>query len=119
MAMAKELQEQGRNGDTILAHINKEEVEILKDHGGAGTINPETGLMEFNFLTDLWDGFKSIVKEYAPVIIPAIAIFPVTPLECKSLEAEEAWNPDGLAQRAVRLLKQHLPEVKEVVAESL
>ncbi len=43
--------------------------------------------------------------------IPAIAIFPVTPLECKSLEAEEAWNPDGLAQRAVRLLKQHLPEL--------
>ena len=43
--------------------------------------------------------------------IPAIAIFPVTPLECKSLEAEEAWNPDGLAQRAVRLLKQHVPEL--------
>lgn len=43
--------------------------------------------------------------------IPAIAIFPVTPLECKSLEAEEAWNPYGLAQRAVRLLKQHVPEL--------
>ena len=35
----------------------------------------------------------------------------MTPLECKSLEAEEAWNPDGLAQRAVRLLKQHVPEL--------
>lgn len=74
-SMAKKLQDKGRKGDTILAHINEQEVQILKDHGGAGTINPETGLMEFNFLTDLWDGFKSIVRQYAPVIIPAIAIF--------------------------------------------
>ncbi len=43
--------------------------------------------------------------------IPAIAIFPVTAADKKSLEAEEAWNPDGLAQRAVRLLKQHVPEL--------
>jgi len=43
--------------------------------------------------------------------IPAIAIFPVTAANKKSLEAEEAWNPDGLAQRAVRLLKQHVPEL--------
>ncbi len=43
--------------------------------------------------------------------IPAIAIFPVTAADKKSLAAEEAWNPDGLAQRAVRLLKQHVPEL--------
>jgi porphobilinogen synthase len=43
--------------------------------------------------------------------IPAIAIFPVTAADKKSLEAEEAWNSDGLAQRAVRLLKQHVPEL--------
>ena len=38
--------------------------------------------------------------------IPAIAIFPVTPLDKKSLGAEEAYNPEGLAQRTVRALKQ-------------
>ncbi len=43
--------------------------------------------------------------------IPAIAIFPVTPLEKKSDNAEEAYNPDGLAQRAVRAIKQHYPEL--------
>ncbi|MEO3877577.1 porphobilinogen synthase [Rheinheimera fenheensis] len=43
--------------------------------------------------------------------IPAIALFPVTASEKKSLQAEEAWNPDGLAQRAVRLLKQQVPEL--------
>ena len=43
--------------------------------------------------------------------IPAIALFPVTPAEVKSLDAREAWNPEGLAQRAVRALKQHFPEL--------
>jgi len=41
--------------------------------------------------------------------IPMLALFPVTPLEKKSLDAAEAWNPDGLAQRAVRELKAHFP----------
>lgn len=43
--------------------------------------------------------------------IPALALFPVTPPEAKSLDAAEAWNPDGLAQRAVRALKQAYPEL--------
>jgi porphobilinogen synthase len=43
--------------------------------------------------------------------IPAVALFPVTPVEKKSLDASEAFNPDGLAQRAVRALKQELPDL--------
>lgn len=43
--------------------------------------------------------------------IPAIAIFPVVSVEQKSELAEEAYNPDGLAQRAVRALKAALPEM--------
>ncbi len=43
--------------------------------------------------------------------IPALALFPVTPAEQKSEHAEEAYNPDGIAQRAVRTLKQHFPEL--------
>ena len=41
--------------------------------------------------------------------IPAIALFPVTPPEAKSEDAREAFNPDGLAQRAVRAIKDALP----------
>ena len=41
--------------------------------------------------------------------IPAVAIFPVTPVAAKSEDAREAFNPDGLAQRAVRALKRELP----------
>ena len=43
--------------------------------------------------------------------IPAIALFPVTPAEKKSLDGKEACNPDGLAQRAVQALKQAVPEL--------
>ncbi|MDM7322700.1 MAG: porphobilinogen synthase [Gammaproteobacteria bacterium] len=43
--------------------------------------------------------------------IPMLALFPVTPLEKKSLDAAEAWNPEGLAQRAVRELKARFPEL--------
>lgn len=43
--------------------------------------------------------------------IPAVALFPVTPPEAKSLDAAEAYNSNGLAQRAVRALKAHFPEL--------
>jgi|TARA_B110000908_G_scaffold63200_1_gene76807 porphobilinogen synthase len=41
--------------------------------------------------------------------VPAIALFPVTPLNAKSEFAEEAYNPDGLAQRAVKAVKDAVP----------
>jgi len=43
--------------------------------------------------------------------IPMVALFPVVPQEKKSLQADEAWNPEGLIQRAVRTLKQQLPQL--------
>ncbi|MFM4965939.1 porphobilinogen synthase [Aeromonas bivalvium] len=43
--------------------------------------------------------------------VPAVALFPVTPVEKKSLLAEEAYNPDALAQRATRALKAAFPEL--------
>lgn len=45
--IARLLQDKGRNGDTILAHINPREAALLREQGGSGEINPETGLMEF------------------------------------------------------------------------
>ena len=53
-----------------------------------------------------------IEAEQAVILgIPAIALFPVVPTEKKSLQAEEAYNPDGLAQRAVRELKKQFPQL--------
>jgi hypothetical protein len=41
------LASKGRYGDTMLAHINPQEAGLLKAMGGAGTVNPQTGLREF------------------------------------------------------------------------
>jgi porphobilinogen synthase len=43
--------------------------------------------------------------------IPAVALFPVTPLEAKTLDGGEAYNPEGLAQRAVRAVKAAVPQL--------
>ncbi|HMB59694.1 MAG TPA: porphobilinogen synthase [Xanthomonadales bacterium] len=43
--------------------------------------------------------------------VPAIALFPVVASEFKSDDAREAWNPEGLAQRAVMALKEQVPEL--------
>jgi hypothetical protein len=44
---AELLRRKGRGNDTILAHINQKEAQILKAMGGSGLINPHTGLPEF------------------------------------------------------------------------
>ncbi|HEY9198509.1 MAG TPA: porphobilinogen synthase [Gammaproteobacteria bacterium] len=55
-----------------------------------------------------------LLKEAAELValgVPAVALFPVTPASCKSEDAREAYNPEGLAQRAVRALKEKFPEL--------
>ncbi|MCB9968786.1 MAG: porphobilinogen synthase [Geminicoccaceae bacterium] len=43
--------------------------------------------------------------------IPALALFPATPLEAKTEDGREAWNPENLVCRTLRLLKRQLPEL--------
>jgi porphobilinogen synthase len=57
------------------------------------------------------DELLSEATELQRLGVPAVALFPVTPADRKSLDAREAYNPDGLAQRAVRALKQELPDL--------
>jgi porphobilinogen synthase len=57
------------------------------------------------------DLLVELAKEAHGLGIPAIALFPVVPAERKSLQAEEAYSADGLAQRAVRALKDAVPEL--------
>jgi len=51
--------------------------------------------------------------------IPAVALFPVTAAERKTEDGREAYNPEGLAQRAVRALKKALPELGVVTDVAL
>jgi porphobilinogen synthase len=57
------------------------------------------------------DELVADARMLAELGVPALAIFPVTPAERKSEDAREAYNPQGLAQRAVRRLKQAVPEL--------
>jgi len=50
-------------------------------------------------------------EELVKLGVPMVALFPVTPQEAKSLDAGEAYNPNGLAQRAVRALRKEFPEL--------
>jgi porphobilinogen synthase len=79
---------------------------VLEGHQQRETIKSMPGIERFSI--DL------LLKEAEALVdlgIPAVALFPVTPAEAKSLCAKEAWNPEGLAQRAVRALKQEFPEL--------
>lgn len=62
--IAKMLAKKGRGGDTMLAHITPKEAAVLKESGGAGTVNPDTGLLEF------YDGFN--ISDYADFDAPDI-----------------------------------------------
>lgn len=60
-ALAEMLRRQGRGQDTILAHITPQEAALLKSRGGAGTMNPATGLPEFET-----DPFLGSYEDLAP-----------------------------------------------------
>lgn len=57
------------------------------------------------------DALLGLAEQAAKLGIPALALFPVTDPEAKTLDGAEAWNPEGLAQRAVRALKARFPEL--------
>ncbi|RMG30070.1 MAG: porphobilinogen synthase [Gammaproteobacteria bacterium] len=57
------------------------------------------------------DRLVAEAERMAALGLPAVALFPVTPPERKSEDAREAYNPEGLAQRAVRALKAAVPEL--------
>lgn len=57
------------------------------------------------------DRLQTLAAECAAAGIPALALFPAPGSGIKSEDACEAWNPDGLMQRAIRALKQSHPEL--------
>jgi porphobilinogen synthase len=59
-------------------------------------------------------GLDDLLREGEALLelgVPALDLFPVVPTERKDLQAREAYNPDGLVQRAIRALKRELPEL--------
>lgn len=58
------LADYGRSGDSMLAHINPMEAEVLRRMGGSGTVNPNTGIREFK-----GGGLGSILSAVVPVAL--------------------------------------------------
>jgi porphobilinogen synthase len=55
-----------------------------------------------------------LLRECAALVrlkIPAIALFPLIPAAKKTLDGRESWNPDGIAQVAVRAVKKEFPHL--------
>jgi len=80
-SLAQELPKYGRYGDSIVAHINPQEAMILKAMGGSGTINPYTGLPEYNFFkgitqpfVDVWKGITNLpgIKQVSDAVTPLV-----------------------------------------------
>ena len=79
-SLAQELRSYGRDGDTILAHINPQEAAMLKAMGGSGTINPDTGLPEYFFksvfqpFVDVWKGVTNLpgIKQVSDALTPVM-----------------------------------------------
>lgn len=70
---ARMVASKGRGGDTMLAHITPQEASMLRRHGGAGTVNPATGLREYGFLSKIWKSVKGAVKDVLSSPIGRIA----------------------------------------------
>jgi len=62
--VAQALSQMGREGDTMLAHINPAEARMLRVMGGSGTINPYTGMPEF-FVKKAFKAVTGAVKDVA------------------------------------------------------
>jgi hypothetical protein len=70
--MASYLRSQGRGGDTVLAHITPGEASMLQSRGGAGTINPVTGLPEYGWLSKAWKSITGAVKSVVKGVINVV-----------------------------------------------
>jgi len=88
MALADQVAAAGRGGDELLAYLSPESVKLLKSQGGAGTINPITGLPEFK------GGFIGrIVESVVEAFNPKLKTAPAGPLATQLIEAEAPPPP--------------------------
>lgn len=81
-------------------------VFVIEGHGQREAVSSMPGIDRVSV-----DELVREAEELMRLGIPALALFPVTPPSAKSEDGKEAWNPEGLAQRAVRAVKKAVPEL--------
>jgi hypothetical protein len=88
-SIAQLLRSKGRGKDSVLAHITPKEAALLKRRGGRGSVNPDTGLPEFD---DEEGGYVSAPVEQAPAPEEQ-AVAPVT-------DYSQAYTPEVPVEQA-------------------
>ncbi len=91
---------------TLTAHDFIYPVFITEGEGIRQPIPSMTGQNRLSL-----DELLKVAQEAVDLQIPVLALFPVIEADKKSLDGKEAYNPDGLVPRALRLLKQHFPQL--------
>jgi hypothetical protein len=81
--LAEMIRRMGRGDDKILAHITPEEAAMLKEQGGSGTVNPMTGLPEFQ-------------EEYDPNY-RTLVLAQVNSLQITALKTCRVWPQNNLS----------------------
>ncbi|MFO7603043.1 MAG: porphobilinogen synthase [Gammaproteobacteria bacterium] len=79
---------------------------VLEGHGQREAVVSMPGIERVSI-----DILLQEAAELVALGVPAVALFPVTPAAAKSEDAREAYNPEGLAQRAVRAVKEAFPQL--------
>ncbi|MCI0507652.1 MAG: porphobilinogen synthase [Gammaproteobacteria bacterium] len=79
---------------------------VIEGKGQREKVNSMPGIERVSI-----DELLKEAEQLAQLGVPAVALFPIVGEEKKSEDAREAYNPEGLAQRAVRALKQAQPEL--------
>ena len=96
-----QLARQGRGGDTMLAHINGAEAEVLRRMGGSGAVNPNTGVVEFKggFLKKIGKVLKKVVRPVLTIasIIPGPWQVPALALNAVYNASQGNWVGAGLS----------------------
>jgi len=75
-ALAEMLRSKGRGKDTMLAHITPKEAALLKRRGGSGSVNPDTGLPEFENSFDIGFGPDTYTPDVQPADIQGTTFTP-------------------------------------------
>ncbi|HEX7324903.1 MAG TPA: porphobilinogen synthase [Rhodanobacteraceae bacterium] len=65
------------------------------------------------------DALLKVAEEAVQLGVPALALFPHLEADKKTPDGREAWNDDGVEQRAVRALKSHFPELGVICDDAL
>ena len=100
---AEELRKKGRGRDTVLAHITPKEAALLKARGGSGTINPDTGLPEFEDTFGGVDYTLGSTESFQPSAVAAPADTFQAPVQAPVQTSGPGLTPQELGADAAAL----------------